>query len=63
MYLRITSDGKLTELAVKRYILPDKWNSEAQKGNGNSEEIRAINAYLKSVEQQEYEPQHQLLKD
>jgi len=63
IYLRITIDGKLTELAVKRYILPDKWNSQAQKVNGNSEEIRAINAYLKAVEQQVYEAQYQLLKD
>ena len=63
IYLRITIDGKLTEIAAKRYINPDKWSSQAQKVNGTSEEIRTLNAYLKTLEQQVYEAQHQLLKD
>ena len=61
IYLRITIDGKLTEIAAKRYINPDKWSSQAQKVNGTSEEIRSLNAYLKTLEQQVYEAQHQLL--
>ncbi|MBN8676531.1 MAG: site-specific integrase [Chitinophagales bacterium] len=63
IYLRITIDGKITELAAKRYILPEKWNSEAQKVTGTSEEIKSLNAYLKTLEQQVYEAQHQMLKD
>ena len=63
IYLRITIDGKQTEIAAKRYILPEKWNSQAQKVNGNSEEVKALDLYLKTFEQQVYEAQHCLLKD
>lgn len=63
IYLRITIDGKITELAAKRYIQPGKWNPAAQKVTGTSEEVKAINAYLKTLEQQVYEAQHQMLKD
>lgn len=63
IYLRITIDGKITELAAKRYVLPEKWNPAAQKVTGSSEEVKALNAYLKTLEQQVYEAQHQMLKD
>lgn len=63
IYLRITIDGKQTEIAVKRYIQPDKWNNQAQKVSGINEETKMLNAYLKTFEQQVYEAQHSLLKD
>jgi len=63
IYLRITVDGTPREITTKRHIEPDKWNSNAQKVNGNTEEIKALNAYLKTLEQEVYETQHQLLKD
>lgn len=63
IYLRITIDGKLTEIAAKRYVIPEKWNSQAQKLNGTSEEVKALNAYLKTLEQQVYDAHHELLKD
>ena len=63
IYLRITIDGKQTEIAAKRYISPDKWNSLAQKVIGTNEETKALNAYLKTLEQEVYDAQHQMLKD
>ena len=63
IYLRITIDGKQTEIAVKRYILPVKWNSSNQNISGNSEEARNLNAYLKTFENQVYEAEHFLIKD
>jgi site-specific recombinase XerD len=63
IYLRITIDGKITELAAKRYIQPDKWNSAAQKVSGTSEEVKELNSYLKTLEQQVYQVHHQMLKD
>lgn len=63
IYLRITIDGKITEVAVKRYVVPDKWNSQAQKVSGTTEDVKTLNAYLKTFEQQVYEAQHTLLKD
>lgn len=63
IYLRITIDGKVTEIASKRYILSEKWNTRAQKVEGNAEDVKAINAYLKTLEQQIYDVHHQMLKD
>ena len=63
IYLRITIDGKQTEIAVKRYILPEKWNSSNQNISGNSEEAKTLNAYLKTFENQVYEAEHFLIKD
>lgn len=63
IYLRITIDGKAKEMTTKRHIEPERWNSTAQKVNGNTEEVKALNAYLKTLEQEVYETQHQLLKD
>lgn len=47
IYLRITIDDKQTEIAVKLYIQPEKWNSQAQKAFSVSEKIKTLNAYLK----------------
>jgi hypothetical protein len=55
--------GKQTDIAAKRYILPEKWNGQAQKVVGNTEEVKALNAYLKTFEQQVYDAQHEMLKD
>ncbi|HML58047.1 MAG TPA: site-specific integrase [Ferruginibacter sp.] len=63
IYLRITIDGKITELAAKRYIQPEKWNAVAQKVSGTSEDVKVLNAYLKTLEQQVFEAHHQMLKD
>lgn len=63
IYLRITIDGKRREITTKRHIEPEKWNVEAQKVNGTSDEVKALNAYLKTFEQDVYETQHNLLKD
>lgn len=63
IYLRITIDGRITEIAVKRYIVPDKWNSKSQKAIGTSEEVRTLNAYLKTFEQEVYQAQHELIRE
>ncbi|PZF71271.1 site-specific integrase [Taibaiella soli] len=63
IYLRITIDGKITELSTKRYVIPTNWSPQAQKATGNTEAVKAINAYLKTFEQQILAAQHELLKD
>jgi hypothetical protein len=55
VYLRITIDGKRIEISSKRYVNPDKWNASGQKLGGLSEEVRALNGYLKMLERQVYE--------
>ena len=63
IYLRITIDGKISEISTKRTIQPLKWNSAMQKVNGSSEESRSLNFYLKTFEQKVYETYHELMRD
>lgn len=63
IYLRITIDGKICEISTKRTIDPSKWNSNTQKPNGNSEEMRMLGFYLKTFEQKVYNVYHELLRD
>lgn len=63
IYLRITIDGKITEISTKRTIQPSKWNSKSQKSSGSTEESKSLNFYLKSFEQKVYDSYHQLMKD
>ena len=63
IYLRITIDGKPKEIASKRYIQPDKWDNKLQKVSGSSEEVKSLNLYLKTLEQQVYDAHHTLMKD
>ena len=50
IYLRITIDGARTEISSKRYVKPDQWNTNRGKVTGTSEEVRSVNAYLKTIE-------------
>jgi site-specific recombinase XerD len=63
IYLRITIDGKPKEIASKRYVQPDKWDNKLQKVSGSSDEVKSLNLYLKTLEQQVYDAHHTLMKD
>lgn len=63
IYLRITIDGKATEISVKRTIKLSQWNAAAQKATGYTEAIKQLNHYLKTFEQQVYNAYHDLMKD
>jgi site-specific recombinase XerD len=63
IYLRITIDGVPKEISSKRYVLPEKWDSKLQKVSGNSPEVKAINSYLKALEQEVYDAHHSVMKD
>ncbi|TRX43061.1 site-specific integrase [Flavobacterium restrictum] len=63
IYLRITIDGKPKEIASKRYIQPDKWDNKLQKVSGSSDEVKSLNLYLKTLEQQVYDAHHSIMKD
>ena len=55
VYLRITIDGERIEVSSKRYVNPDNWNTLGQKLNGNTQDVRTVNAYLKTLEHEVYE--------
>ncbi|VFA44090.1 site-specific integrase [Chryseobacterium indologenes] len=63
IYLRITIDGKISEISTKRTVKPSKWNSAMQKVSGSSEECRSLNYYLKTFEQKVYDTYHGLMRD
>lgn len=63
IYLRITIDGVAKEISAKRSVLPKDWDSKLQKVTGNTAEVKSLNAYLKTLEQEVYNAHHYLLKD
>ena len=63
IYLRITIDGRRSEIASKRYVSPDKWNSVSQKVHGNTESVKAINSFLKTMEQQVFDAYKELMEE
>lgn len=63
IYLRITIDGKISEISTKRTSKPLKWISAMQKVSGSSEESKSLNFYLKSFEQKVYETYNELMRD
>ena len=49
IYVRITVDGKRTDLVLKTDIEINKWNNIKGVAKGKSDEIRTINNYLEKV--------------
>lgn len=49
LYLRITVNGKRSELSIKRKIHRSKWNTEAGKLRGTTTEVRAFNRHLDNI--------------
>jgi site-specific recombinase XerD len=62
VYLRITIDGARIEISSKRYVNPNKWNTNGQKLNGNNEDAKSINAYLKTLEHQVYDAHREMME-
>jgi integrase/recombinase XerD len=49
IYVRITVDGKRTDVSLKKDILTNNWNDAKGMAKGKSEEIRTLNTYLEQV--------------
>lgn len=60
IYMRITVNGKRSEVTTGRECPPERWNAAAGRVNGTKEEIRAFNAYLDDLTQKVYEAHRQL---
>mgnify|MGYP003641688417 CR=1 FL=1 len=63
IYLRITIDGKRTEISSKHTIETERWSIEANKATGRTEDIRELNAYLDSLTTKVYQSQRDLIQD
>jgi integrase len=49
IYLRITVDGKRSELSIKRKVLLTRWNSEGGKVRGTAAGVRELNRYIDTI--------------
>ena len=49
IYVRITVNGKRSEMSLKRSIEQNQWDSTKNRGKGNSETTRILNVYLDGV--------------
>ena len=49
IYLRITVNGKRSELSIKRKVLLSRWNSEAGKVRGTTTDVRELNKYMDNI--------------
>lgn len=63
IYLRITVNGKRSQISIKRKVDIEKWNTEAGKVIGKSLEVKEINRYLTSLEHKIFKIQQKLLDD
>jgi site-specific recombinase XerD len=55
IYQRITINGIRFELSTSKFVDKSKWNKEAGRIKGNSEEARLINSYLDILKNKAYE--------
>jgi site-specific recombinase XerD len=61
IYVRITVDGIRSELSIKRSVEIERWNTEAGKVKGNSEEVKSINTYIDVVRNKIYDHHKRLI--
>lgn len=62
IYLRITVDGIPKELSTKRACDPSRWNPASERVSETKEDVRALNAYLDTLQAKAYEAKHQLIE-
>jgi len=61
--MRITINGRRSELALHRYIDPDKWDSKKGYAKGKNPFARQLNAYIDLLRSRVYSSQRELLED
>lgn len=62
VYLRITVDGKRSEVTTGRECDPEKWNHNSGRAKGTKEEIKSFNAFLDNLQAKVYEA-HRFLSE
>ena len=61
VYLRITCDGKRSEVSVRIHIEPGKWNPAKGRVKGNSEDARRLNENIETFEHRTREIYNRLM--
>ena len=63
IYLRITIDGKRTEIAIQRDCDPAIWNEKLGRLSGTKESVKLANAYLDGIVSTIYQCQNELIRN
>ena len=63
LYARITIDGVPKEISCKRSIDAQLWDSKLQRLVGRTPDVRLMNSYLKTFEQEIFDAHHMAMKD
>lgn len=61
--MRITVNGLRSEVSLKRYVDPSKWNVSANKMKGTTEEVKTLNEYLNYMRSVVFEHQKTLIQN
>lgn len=63
VYLRITVEGKRDEFSIARKVDPDRWNQDAGRIKGTSEEVKKFNAHLDALQSKLYDAHQALIRE
>ena len=63
IYMRITVNGKRSQISIGRKIEVSKWNKQAGKVIGRTAEFRDLNRYLDNIRNKVYSIQEKLLRN
>jgi site-specific recombinase XerD len=63
IYLRITVDGKRSEVTTNRECNPENWNSKSGRLIGTKEEVKSFNAFLDNLQSKVYEAHRYLFEN
>lgn len=62
VYLRITVDGKSSELSTKRKCHTSNWSAKTGRSTGSKETTRELNSFLDTLTQQVYQAKRRLME-
>lgn len=63
IFLRVTVDGRRTEISLKRKVLKENWNADKGALKGTKEEIRKINNEMDEAKGRVYDIYHHLIRE
>ena len=63
IFVRITVNGKRSEISLKRNLSQKLWDKSKGKVKGNSQEARALNSYIQQVRNKLYDSYSELQKE
>ena len=63
IYLRLTVNGKRSELSISRKVDPEKWNARSGRMRGSGMEALQLNQYLDMVRAKVNKIQFQLVEE